>query len=105
MARSSVLLSLVLASALGMSVPAAAQDSARTVAAAQQGRSRDLPLDAARTITIDTDEGSWLSVDVSPDGKTIVFDLLGDLYTIPIAGGEATQLTSGRVNEKRSHQE
>ena len=96
MARSVVLVSLVLASALGaVAEPVAAQDSARTVASAQQGRNRDLPLDAARNITIDTDEGSWLSVDVSPDGKTIVFDLLGDLYTIPVGGGEATPLTSG----------
>ena len=68
--------------------PAAAQDSARTVAAAQPGRGRDLPLDATRNVNIDTDEGSWLSLDVSPDGRTIVFDLLGDLYTIPIAGGD-----------------
>ena len=59
MARSVVLVSLVLASALGaVAEPVAAQDSARTVAAAQQGRNRDLPLDAARNITIDTDEGS-----------------------------------------------
>src|SRR5437763_5187193 len=36
---------------------------------------------------IDTTEGTWLSVDVSPDGKEIAFDLLGDIYTIPITGG------------------
>lgn len=36
-----------------------------------------------------------MSVDVSPDGPTIVFDLLGDLYTLPIAGGTATRITSG----------
>ncbi len=46
-------------------------------------------------VTIDTDEGTWMSVDVSPDGKEIVFDLLGDIYTIPIAGGEAKALTDG----------
>ena len=40
-------------------------------------------------------EGSWISLDVSPDGETIVFDFLGDLFTVPIAGGDATQLTSG----------
>src|SRR3712207_4869334 len=56
---------------------------------------RDLSLDPARTINLDTDEGSWISLDVSPDGRTIVFDLLGDLYTLPIGGGTATQLTRG----------
>jgi imidazolonepropionase-like amidohydrolase/Tol biopolymer transport system component len=46
-------------------------------------------------IKIDTSTGTWLSLDVSPQGDEIVFDLLGDIYTIPIAGGEAKALTSG----------
>ena len=54
-----------------------------------------LPLKTARTHTFTTTKGSWLSLDVSPDGSQIVFDLLGDLYTLPIAGGKATRLTSG----------
>jgi Tol biopolymer transport system component/imidazolonepropionase-like amidohydrolase len=49
----------------------------------------------ARKIQFQTSEGTWMSVDVSPDGQTIVFDLLGDLYAIPIAGGKAKALTSG----------
>ena len=53
------------------------------------------PPGAWRTVTIDTDETTWSDVDVSPDGKTIVFDMLGDLYTVPIEGGEATALTDG----------
>ena len=44
-------------------------------------------------VAIDTRTGTWMSVDVSPDGKQIVFDLLGDLYLLPIAGGEARPLT------------
>ena len=54
-----------------------------------------LPLPVDRWVPIDMTEGSWISLDVSPDGETIVFDYLGDLFTIPIAGGAATQLTSG----------
>ncbi|MCZ6916323.1 MAG: amidohydrolase family protein [Gemmatimonadetes bacterium] len=56
---------------------------------------RALPLEPTRTVAVATDEGSWISLDVSPDGQTIVFDLLGDLYTIPFGGGVATPLTSG----------
>jgi imidazolonepropionase-like amidohydrolase/Tol biopolymer transport system component len=46
-----------------------------------------------QTVNIDTRSGTWMSVDVSPDGQRLVFDLLGDLYTLPIAGGEALPLT------------
>ncbi|MFZ1705444.1 MAG: amidohydrolase family protein [Saprospiraceae bacterium] len=40
-------------------------------------------------------EGTWMNVDISPDGATIAFDLLGDIFTIPIKGGEATCIRSG----------
>jgi tricorn protease-like protein len=53
----------------------------------------DNPPGPSSNVTIDVDEGTWMSVDVSPDGKEIAFDLLGDLYTIPIAGGTAKALT------------
>jgi Tol biopolymer transport system component/imidazolonepropionase-like amidohydrolase len=49
----------------------------------------------ARHLTFDTREGTWMSVDVSPDGGTLVFDLLGDIYSLPIAGGAARALTRG----------
>ena len=48
-----------------------------------------------RKIAFTVDEGTWMSVDVSPDGKTRIFDLLGDLYTLPIGRGKATRFTSG----------
>ena len=46
-------------------------------------------------IDFTTDEGTWMNLDVSPDGKTIVFDMLGDIYSMPITGGKATVLRSG----------
>ena len=52
------------------------------------------PLDM-RQIDINVTEGTWMSLDVSPDGQTIAFDLLGDVYTMPITGGEATNISSG----------
>lgn len=48
------------------------------------------------TLDFTATEGTWMSVDVAPDGRTIVFDLLGHLYEMPIGGGEATPLTHGR---------
>ena len=47
------------------------------------------PPGAETDVAIDVREGTWMSLDVSPDGAEIVFDLLGDLYTVPIGGGEA----------------
>jgi len=60
-----------------------------------KSKNKDLPLKAERTISFTTDEGSWISLDVSPDGQHIVFDMLGDLYTLPLSGGTATRLTEG----------
>ncbi len=42
-----------------------------------------------------TDEGTWMNLDVSPDGKQIAFDMLGDIYTLPISGGKATAIATG----------
>lgn len=68
-----------------------------SVAQAQNQTSsvQTLPIKPTRTIAFTTDEGTWISLDVAPDGNTIVFDLVGDLYAIPITGGKATPLTRG----------
>ncbi len=52
-------------------------------------------------VAIDTDEGTWMTVDVSPDGRTLTFDLLGDIYTLPIGGGEATDISPGLAWEEQ----
>ncbi|WP_198683337.1 amidohydrolase family protein [Peristeroidobacter agariperforans] len=54
-----------------------------------------LPLASVRHISFETAEGTWMAPDVSPDGKSIVFDLLGDLYSIGSAGGQARPLMTG----------
>jgi len=59
------------------------------------GDDAPLVLNAARTAEFTATEGTWISLDVSPDGQTIVFDLLGELYTMPITGGTASPLLTG----------
>lgn len=81
-----------------LAVPAAlvAQPVARADSLIPRAASpRDLPLIATRSAQFTSTKATWMSLDVSPDGQSIVFDFLGDLYTLPIAGGTATRFTSG----------
>ncbi|MEO6075687.1 MAG: amidohydrolase, partial [Dokdonella sp.] len=48
-----------------------------------------------KTVTFTTDEGTWMDLDVSPDGRQIAFSLLGDIYLLPIGGGNAKRISSG----------
>ena len=57
----------------------------------RQAPGQTLPMKAARKIDFTTDEGTWMSLDVSPDGKTMVFDMLGDLYRLDAVTGGATK--------------
>ncbi len=50
-------------------------------------------------ISFETSEGTWMNLDVSPDGTEIIFDLLGNIYTMPIDGGEATVLRESLAYE------
>jgi imidazolonepropionase-like amidohydrolase/Tol biopolymer transport system component len=79
-----------------VAIPLPAQDGTAVDAAAEtpkwdvqnpRGPSRDIPIDVTR--------GTWMSLDVSPDGQTIIFDLLGDIYVMPVSGGEARAIASG----------
>jgi Tol biopolymer transport system component len=56
---------------------------------------KGMPLKATRAIAMKTSEGTWTSLAISPDGKTILFDLMGDIYSMPAEGGKATAITKG----------
>ena len=75
---------LLLASAVAFSAAAVAAPSTSS-----------LPERPGREIAFRTKEGTWLSPDLSPDGKRIVFELLGDLYTVDAKGGVARALATG----------
>ena len=87
----SVFLSLLAPAAVAQT--AAENDSAAT----QAEKDKSLPLITTRTLHFPTDEGTWISLDLSPDGGSILFELLGDFYTLPITGGTATRITSGQA--------
>jgi Tol biopolymer transport system component/imidazolonepropionase-like amidohydrolase len=57
------------------------------------------PPGPSKKVTFTVDEGTWMDLDVSPDGQTIVFDLLGDIYSMPVKGGKATLLAGGKAWE------
>jgi Tol biopolymer transport system component/imidazolonepropionase-like amidohydrolase len=82
-----------------MVLPGGAAAPAKESAAGRPDSSAPWKIDAphgpSQTVSFTTDEGTWLHLDVSPDGHEIVFALLGDLYVLPITGGEAKRITSG----------
>jgi Tol biopolymer transport system component len=62
---------------------------------------QQLPIKPARTISFETTEATYMDVDLSPDGKTIIFSLLGDIYKVPVSGGNAEQVTRGLSFNRR----
>ena len=48
-----------------------------------------MPLAAAATTPL------WMrDVKISPDGRTVAFCYKGDIFTVPVSGGQATRLTA-----------
>ncbi|HMO81149.1 MAG TPA: amidohydrolase family protein [Pyrinomonadaceae bacterium] len=90
---------------LSIPLPVFAQDEKKDEAAQEEKKDEKkpdpLPLKPARTIKFTTNEGTWMSLDVSPDGRTLVFDLLGDIYTMPVEGGTATKIHGGMSFESQ----
>lgn len=60
------------------------------------------PTVPTKQVPIDVTEGTWMNVDVSPDGKTVLFDLLGDLYLMPMTGGAPTRIAEGMAVEHQA---
>ena len=53
------------------------------------------PGEPFKEVKITTSEGTWINLDVSPDGANIVFEILGDIYLMPVSGGQAKLLRGG----------
>lgn len=54
-----------------------------------------------KTVSFTVNEGTWMSVDISPDGRTLVFDMLGDIFRMPATGGEATLVHGGPAMQRK----
>ncbi|HLL31344.1 MAG TPA: amidohydrolase, partial [Allosphingosinicella sp.] len=79
--------------------PAAARTPATQPAKPEKWNVNAPPGMTTREVRIDVDEGTWMNVDVSSDGRTIAFDLLGDIYTMPIGGGTPARIAEGLAFE------
>ncbi|HJR52070.1 MAG TPA: hypothetical protein VJ982_00005, partial [Gemmatimonadota bacterium] len=76
-----------------VAIPALAVGAAAARAQPVRAISSGTTAPASETISITTREGTALSVDLSRDGHTIVFDLLGEIWILDSAGGQARAIT------------
>ena len=95
------LLAVTAAIAAVFAVPRAQPTSAEaTVGQQTDNKKWDVTADLGPTqkVAFDTSEGTWMNLDVSPDGRSVIFDLLGDIYVMPVGGtaaSQATRITNG----------
>lgn len=92
---------LLLALWFSFALPSAALAQDSEDANGAEEKEEGLPLSPSETLSFQVTEGTWMSLDISPDGRTLVFDLLGDLYTLPIEGGTATRIIGGMSFESQ----
>jgi len=91
---------------LSLPLPALAQDEKKEDEKKEEKKDdkkkeEGLPMKPEGLVKFTTNEGTWMSLDVSPDGRTIVFDLLGDVYTLPVEGGTAAKIHGGMSFESQ----
>ena len=97
-----VIAGLMLATPLSaQTAPAPAAAPAATPAKPPKWNVNAPPGMTTRQVPIAVSEGSWMNVDVSRDGTMLAFDLLGDIYTMPIAGGTPTRIAEGLAYEQQ----
>ncbi len=90
---SATIAALAVGAATALPAAALAQDADRATGSEDTDWDVTLARGDTRTIDFETDEGTWMSVDISPDGRWIVFDLLAHIYRVPAEGGQAESLT------------
>lgn len=88
--------------ALAQTAPASAPPAATAKADKPEKWNVNAPPGVAtREVRISVDNGTWMNVDVSRDGKLIAFDILGDIYTMPITGGTPTRIAEGLAYDQQ----
>jgi len=56
---------------------------------------------APQTISVTLREGTNMAAALSPDGRTLIVDLQGSLWSLPAAGGAATRITSEYLDARQ----
>ncbi len=88
-------LTVTVAAFLALATLATASAAQESNDSTKKDPSVDLPLEMSDTLRLTLSEGTWMSVDVTPDGRHVVFELLGDIWWVPMAGGTAEPILQG----------